>query len=309
MKKFLFLILSFITSMGFSAQPSFFSEFLYWQASQQTSSPWASVITISDTLALKDFVATNVDFKRQPGFRGGVGYRLPDFMDMRFYWTYFASDASETLSASPGHLILPEFFNGFTSGNFFFAAQLQWRLKMNMFDLELGHTLQALQGLNFRPYIGVKGGTINQSIHSSWNAFLYTSTENLKNNFYGIGPKAGIDSEWAIYKDLYIVGDFFAAFLWGRWNVEDVYSRPAAFSIISPTTIRSNTNHSMLGTYMFKSFLGLQWTHQGSATVTLKAGYEMQLWANQLRLPTFQQLPLHGDLTLQGGTCGIFVDF
>lgn len=59
---------------------------------------------------------------------------------------------------------------------------------------------------------------------------------------------------------------------------------------------------------MASYFLGFEWRFQAKALVTLRAGYEMQFWSNQLRLPIFQALPIHGDLTLQGGTCGIHIN-
>jgi hypothetical protein len=66
---------------------------------------------------------------------------------------------------------------------------------------------------------------------------------------------------------------------------------------------------SSLGSLNLNYFLGLEWIHRGDVTITARLGYELQWWANQQRLPTFQQLPMHGDLTLQGLTCGISVGF
>ena len=60
---------------------------------------------------------------------------------------------------------------------------------------------------------------------------------------------------------------------------------------------------------MLRYFAGIDWTYEAKASVALKVGYEMQYWMNQLRLPLFQQVPVHGDLTLQGGTCGILIKF
>lgn len=285
-----------------------FAEALYWHASQETSSTWASVLTFSSGLKVNDFTATNVYFDWDPGLRAGLTYEQEIAFDYKIYWTYFSSKSKDSLKTSAGQIILPEFFNGFTSGNFFFDANLDWQLEMNMVDAEIGHRINPIETLAFRPFIGLKGGAINQSINSIWNAVLYQSTESLKNNFYGIGPTLGIDSSWSLINHLNLIGDFSSALMWGNWHITDIYQRPEALlGLITPTTIFSDTKNSMLGTLMFRYFMGLEWSYQTNALVTLRAGYEMQWWNNQLRLPTFQQLPLRGDLTLQGATCGIYI--
>lgn len=299
-----------------TAQISIIGDLLYWHASQQTTSPWAYVQTIKLTpYPAKTYTEPNVYFNWSPGFKLGVNDEREHFFDTKLYWTHFSTKTHDAIKAATDEIILPEFFNGFITQLFYNHARLDWKLTMNMIDAELGHRIKLLESVSLRPFIGLKGGSINQAIHSSWqqNIFdiqLYASTENLKNNFKGIGPNFGIDSEWHLYKNINLRGDIATAFLWGRWNITDTYHGPGAlFSGLPETTIVSNTHRSMLGTYMAKGFLGIEWILKAKALVTLKAGYEMQFWSNQLRLPVFQALPIHGDLTLQGATCGILINF
>ena len=292
-----------------------FEDLIYWHASQEPTSPWAYVKTLNAPPAPGAmYNEPNVYFNWSPGLKLGIKYDRPNLIDTKFYWTYFSTKTHEELSVGPNVIILPEFFNGFTTENLFNNAQLNWRIIMNMFDGEIGHTFKPLNTLSLRPFIGVKGGTINQTLNSSWQATydstnIYSATENLKNNFYGLGPSFGIDSVWNLYKNFNILSDFSTAFLWGNWNIIDVYHRPAALiGIIPETTISTNTKNSTLGAFMAGYFLGLEWTAPTKTLVKIKAGYEMQFWSNQLRLPFFQQVPLHGDLTLQGATCGISIN-
>ena len=97
--------------------------------------------------------------------------------------------------------------------------------------------------------------------------------------------------------------------MWGNWKVSDMYNRPGALlGIITPTTITTDLNDAKLGTLMFNYFLGLEWFYRGRSDLSLQLGYEMQFWPNQVRLTMFQQLPTHGDLTLQGATCRIHIN-
>ena len=117
---------------------------------------------------------------------------------------------------------------------------------------------------------------------------------------------------WILPKcgNLSLTGSFSADFLFGQWNVNDAYTRtdnqpPAGVYGAVVTSMKD----SCLGVPVLNYFLGLQWRHEGPITLDVRAGYELQWWANQQRLPAFQQLPMHGDLTLTGLTCGVSVGF
>ena len=139
-----------------------------------------------------------------------------------------------------------------------------------------------------------------------------SAEENVTHDFWGIGPSFGISGGWSLprCKNLSLVGSFSADFLFGQWNVNDAYARtdivPLAGTYRAFTTSMTD---SCLGAPVLRYFLGLEWVHQGNVTLTARVGYELQWWANQQRMLAFQQLPMHGDLTLEGLTCGVSVGF
>ncbi|NGX32247.1 MAG: hypothetical protein K1060chlam4_00288, partial [Candidatus Anoxychlamydiales bacterium] len=173
------------------------------------------------------------------------------------------------------------------------------------------------KGLFLRPFLGVKGGWINQSIHGQYfnltiDSVLtnHSGSESLKNNFWGIGPLGGINTKWRIlnfgsnFFDFF--GDFSVATMWGTWSCSDVYKNTAS------QTSSVNMKNSTLGALMFRGFMGIEWNvnfHANKSHFATKLGYEMQIWLNQLRLATFQLQRLHGDLTLQGLTLNCRLDF
>lgn len=177
---------------------------------------------------------------------------------------------------------------------------------MNSIDFNVSHDVAAGHALQLSPFLGVKAAAINQTIQTNWNAVLYTSTENVKNNFAGMGPSIGVDAQWNANKLFSVVSTLSTAFMWGHWDVQDIYVRPNVPGVVTASTISTTMNHAELGTMMLDYFIGVQWTPK--PLMKFKLGYEMQYWPNQLRLLTFQQLPLHGDLTFQGATCGLFIN-
>ena len=291
----------------FAENLSVFADLLVWQASQETSSSWASVATSNANHTIQ-FKAPDISFHYNLGFRGGFTAEPKNFASSKFYWTYFQTHQDGQLK-NQAQLVFPEFFSGFVSGNFFFNGSIDWKLLMNMFDYELGTKFTVGNAITLRPNIGIKAGTINQAVNCLWLADIYTATESVKHNYFGVGPKFGIDSTWLIFKNLHVFGDFSAALMYGRWRIKDIYSRPyAAGGLVQPANITTSLDKCYLGTIVLDYFMGIEYVHKGRSNVALKIGYEMQFWANQLRIPTFQQLPLRGDLTFQGATCRVIID-
>jgi hypothetical protein len=203
------------------------------------------------------------------------------------------------------------FFSGsfFISRNIFSGATSDWNLRMNMLDLEASHHFNPSKSLTLTPKVGIKGGTIRQSINISWNAFFPPNpTEKLNNNFFGIGPSFGLDAKWAVTKHFGVVGSVGTALMYGRWNVSDMFTAPGLFRFFPPTTISTSMTQAKLGTLMMDYFFGLEWLYEGRSRINIQLGYEMQYWPSQLRLVAVQQLPTSGDLTIQGATCGITID-
>ncbi len=291
-----------------------FADVLVWHASEETSSVWSSTITTSGSTHA--FSADNAQFDWNAGFRVGFAHQ-PDEQawDARLCWTNFGSSAS---AASPvgNQAIVPEFFSGFVSGDagVFDSAALNWDLTFNTIDFEVGRTIAIGEFVSVRPAMGLKAAIIDQKILANWSraSLGMFATERVDHDFRGLGPSFGINGRWIVprFGNLSVVGSFSGALLWGTWNVDDSYARTdTQFPLLTYGAFTTSMKDSSLGTLNLNYFLGLEWIRYGEVTIAARLGYELQWWANQQRLPTFQQLPMHGDLTLQGLTCGICVGF
>ncbi|MCO6047162.1 Lpg1974 family pore-forming outer membrane protein [Aeoliella sp. ICT_H6.2] len=285
-----------------------YAELLYWRPSAATSAVWASVVTEDE------FEAKGVDFDWGAGYRAGLlleptGWLWDMNLEVTHFTTTAASDVPEGL-----HLVIPEFFSGFLSGDSFefTSASLDWQLNYTVFDFEAGHTIPLGQAWELRPTFGLKSAVMNQHVQSEWVDPILglTAAENVKHEFFGFGPSAGIEARWKPREKLTVVGECSGALLYGVWNVEDNFRRTTD-GLPSPSyeAFSTRMNDSRLGTVTLRSFLGIEWRVPCPMDVQLRAGYEVQWWANQQRLLTFQQLPMHGDLTFQGGTCGLAVSY
>ncbi len=305
-----------------SGQFDLFADFLVWKASEEPTAFWTNSVKIRPDLTVV-FDAQDFTFPWDLGFRVGAGYHFVyDQWDTQVYWTRFHTGAHHH-APSNGYANLSQFFAGFidefTGGlnNYAESAKIHWTLRYDMIDWDLGRSFWVSKGLSLRPFLGIKGGWINQEIHTKWNNITtvapiihFPSTENLKNNFWGVGPSAGVKTKWKIRQFgsqfISFFGDFSSAMLWGTWVETDVYKNPM------PRKVVIHMKNSELGSLMLQGFLGMGYDadfNKGRTHFALRLGYEMQLWFNQLRLITFNQLLLHGDLSLQGGTLNCCIDF
>jgi hypothetical protein len=305
------------TAMADGVTP--FGEALYWHASAETSSVWSNT-----AYEHTSFSANNVPFDWNAGFRAGFGHKFDDeSWDVKLSWTYFRTSQNGEVSvgnASNG-AVVPEFFSGLIGGTYdnfpiFSQSAIDWKLNYNTIDLEFGRSVALGDSAWVRPAMGIKTAVIQQDVHLdlSHPAWLISAVEDVSHDFWGIGPSFGVSGGWKLpkYKNLSLIGSFSVDFLFGQWNVNDTYARtdgyyPLLFGTYGAMT--TDMTNSCLGVPVLRYFAGLEWVHPGNVTITARVGYELQWWANQQRMLAFQQLPMHGDLTIEGLTCGVSIGF
>lgn len=287
-----------------------FANVLYWYTSETLD--WA--FTLSQQ---QNFVTSykTLSFDWAPGFRVGVGYNMHhDDWDTQASYTWFQSKATDHLSGS----VTPAFFAARLSLlEPFETGKVRLDLHYNIFDWDLGRSFLVSRSLSMRPFIGIKAGWINQTIHTKWTipnflglGGLFTASENLKNNFRGGGPKGGVYGKWILGNvhdhSFSLIGNFESAYMWGHWTISDQF-----FDVFN-TQISTKVDKRNLGAFMFHGLMGLGWDFnfdKDRSHFALKAGYEIQDWLNQVQLFTDASGGQNNDLIIQGLTVDLRFDF
>ena len=151
------------------------ADFLVWFASEDSTSYWANAIgtKVSSEGIADTFIAKKVSFDWDYGFRIGAGYHFDyDEWDSQVYWTWFRTDADSHIPKD-SLLVLTEFFNGFINGDNANRGKMSWSILYNMIDWELGRNFCVCDSLFLRPFVGVKGGWIYQSLHSQFQTAIF----------------------------------------------------------------------------------------------------------------------------------------
>lgn len=156
-----------------STDVTLFADLLVWTANESGSDNWGERIQSSGSTAHCDI--HDIDFNWNAGFRVGAGYGMRhDQWDTQLYFTWFHTKGDDHVSGRPG-TVFSSFLGNFyvdnaqgagISGVPYQRASVDWTIRFNVFDWELGRAFWVSKALSLRPFIGLKGGWIHQSIHS-----------------------------------------------------------------------------------------------------------------------------------------------
>jgi hypothetical protein len=288
-----------------------FADLLVWKLRESPADNWGQVVTPAGSTQSSS--VQRVPFNWKPGIRIGAGKNLNyDCWDAVVYYTWYQTTGRNQASAPSGGVyssFLGNFFVNNTDGASLLGvtynnAGISWNLLYNTLDLELGRTFEIDEFLKLRPFIGLKAAVINQDINTYWRnptvaTTFNTANEDLKNNFWGIGPVIGFNSDWPFYKNksscFSLIGNLSGAILYGNWTFKDDYSNN------TPTSIRINVSTISGLATMARGILGLEWRKNlTKSTVTVGLGYEAQIWFNQIQFYSLNMGRLNNLMSLQG---------
>lgn len=285
--------------------------------------------TFTDGLLTSALKLNNFNFGWDFGYRVGGRYSdvgLNEWSISLFYTGY--KTKAEKSGAYPGLIGIPTSFqltSTLTDTDFLklfwlFAAkgyEARWDLLYHVFDLEVDHEYLTSNALSFRPYLGIRGGWIDQNIdvHSIYIDVLSNDTrvpseEKLQNHFWGVGPRCGLGSKWWLgcvkRNSFYLYGDVSSSFMWSHWKFSDF------LKLGSTVTANLNMKSRYAGSIMLQNLLGLEWNftlNSQGTFIALRFGYEAQYWFDHLQIFNAYNGKQHNALTLQGGTFDLHCNF
>jgi len=272
--------------------------------------------------ANSDAKVKRVDFDWDYGVRIGLGYQLPCFMmDLGLIYTYYDAKASDSSTAPPlGGLYQIWTIPGsdLTPAT---NANAKWKLNLNMLDFQMSTTFVPRCFLELTPFIALSTAWIDQKFNIQTrggsstqitNAIVLDDTIRMKNDFWGIGPKAGLNTLWKFGCGFSIFGDMNASLLFGRFDLDQ--SESVLLAGVNPAFIYLDLddNRFWLSRFALDLNLGLQWDWMfccDNYHLSLQAGWEHLYLPGQNQLLRFQtvtspgiNLSTKGDLTFQGVT-------
>jgi len=220
----------------------FFADFLFWQA-QEDNLDYAAHELVSGTNIKQK--TKDLDQHWKPGFRLGAGYHFGfhDQWDLTTYWTYFRGTANDS-SSFPGTTNVNTTGQGYLTptwglgllGVTLSKASAHWAVNMNLLDLKLGRNFFASKTIAIRPYIGIRGASIDQNYTANYTAVFTLEDFNANdfdvskptkmkahNDYLGMGPRLGADFIWHIGRHWGLLAKFSGSLLYGHFDVDQTF--------------------------------------------------------------------------------------
>lgn len=208
-------------------------------------------------------------------------------------------------------------------------AKELWNLDYNTLDLALAKSFWLTDRLSLTPHIGFRSAWIDQTIDqiyenvSNPHSFVSAKVKNKnRQNFWGIGLRAGLYSRWVLTNRFSLFGNFSFCPLYSDLEIKYKMHVKNPLLIADPLydvkddywALKCNTDLQ----------LGVQWDFYFSKDafhLGLRAAWEYHLWLNQNQINRFDDRTVsnfyqpnafykaHGNLSLYGASLGIVFDF
>lgn len=312
-------------------------DFLYWKV-KQNGNEFAQTGQAISTPGIG--VATPVNagklyapkYSMQPGFKLACDFsNFYDNWDAKFNYMWIQSYGKKNVASQDVNSgIIPVFsvasqnsalsqatYNGGTASYVSMAKAIS-QLYLNAVDLELGKTWIQTEKLKLRPFIGLKGAWMHQSLRLTYDtSSVFETTTQVGSNFtkhteyfQGIGIKLGFNSSWMFAKYFGIYMDFATSLLWGNSKTKTKsYDSQNGTYVYSNTLISNQTYNYHPILPVFEAFLGLGYEKTFQGTIkSFKAlvGWEEQIWLFQNR---HSSVIADNGLTMQGLTTKLSFGF
>jgi len=252
------------------------------------------------------------------GFRVDLGYEIPKKkMDLDLCWTSYRTEGTVSDSvASPVTLFSVWSIPNQAGTAFEFQSNAHAHLSINILDFGMSATFAPRRFLDITPFIDLSAARIHQKIHFNLSGgpgvgglTVVDDSIQMKNDFWGIGPKLGINTLWDLGWGFGICGDFNLSLLYGFFDITQ--NEAATFRGTVPNTfldIERNKFH--LPRLNFDLFLGMRWDRMFCSNrchLLFEAGWENLIFLGQIQLMRFVNqdnsginVTSKGDLALQG---------
>lgn len=281
----------------------------------------------------------HIEFDWDWGLRFGLGYNFDhDGWDFQGQYTWYDTNGSDSTRAGQNSSVVPlrgspSITNDPATPNVqtpfvvCTSAKSMFDFDYNNIDLELGRDFYVSSTLSLRPFWGLKSAWIDQKQTTRYtggtpfplqNMIVFGlggNTVHVKDtcDFWGLGPRTGVDTRWYMGHGVSIFGNISGALLFGYFNVD----HNEKFSLRETARIHLHANrHAFSPTVQFQ--MGLRYDtylHNDRHHIGVGLGFEGQYWWRQnqmLRVNDFSELKYERyseDLAFYGITGDIKFDF
>ena len=281
----------------------FTTDILYWRARVGGTEFAYTNNTQTTKVPLKGTIK-NIDFDWNWGLRVGAGYNFDhDGWDFRLGYTLFHNSGNSSANAGLHGIVIPlkgseritVLLDQVPQNVFVFSksAKAQYDFNYEGIDVNIGRAYYMSSKVSHRPHWGLKTTWIDQEQIVRYTGGdqiaedgemlgLGDDTVQVKEdcNFWGLGPRLGIDSKWYLGYGISAFGDIAGALVFGQFDLgyQELYTRK-----LPETSIKLNGHRHAFSPNM-QMRLGLRYDaylHDNKQHIGVGVGFEANYWWRQ----------------------------
>lgn len=272
-------------------------EYLYWKATED-GLEFAEVFEPQESSFDLEEKSEGPHGHWDSGFRLGLGYLFGchDAWELFFDWTAYGSKSHKSVhNEDLTKTVLPLWGNNLMGLNIL-TGRAEWKTRFNCFDLELARNYFVSKALAVRPAFGLRGALIIQNYDADYFSnyasspsapLLGSASMDAKNNFKGLGIKAGTDLLWHLGSHVGFYGTIAGSLLYGHTHVKQNFQGNAAlFPTVAVPYAIDFANKTSNVRPNIETALGLffESSMDCGSHVMVSVGYELSTWFSQLQL-------------------------
>ncbi len=251
------------------------------------------------------------------GFRLGIGcYMNHDAWNTEMNWFWFKLSEENSVHTETGSGLIPLWKitqSGVPAANHDRASS-RWHFSMNVFDILMGKPYHVSRHMILNPHFGLRAAWIDQDYiarySGSFGGDLDTKTT-AKNDFWGVGLRSGIRSEWLMGANFRLLANLSFSSLFGKFDITQHAPGTNGYDYIDDF-YRNVMNMEMQAGVAWGIFF-----NNNRHYFSMQAMYEFHHWFDQnwMRItqggsPTFiSDVVSRGDLSLNGVSIRLQFDF
>ncbi len=172
------------------------------------------------------FSGKNSDWDFNPGARAGFGFYLDhDAWTVDFNWTWLnITNYKHGDATTSGSGLIPLWILGSGTPNAQFGphSSAVWKAHYNTLDMDLGKPYHISRYVIFNPHFGLRAGWIDQHFSVDFGGAESGPNRTIHhgdNDFWGIGLRGGLNTDWIVGKGWNLFANFSASMLASKFEV------------------------------------------------------------------------------------------
>lgn len=243
--------------------------------------------------------ADQVSFDWGPGLRVGFGYCSEyDHWNVQGIYTwirltgskdFISKDFGQYVTSAHGIqvtlAIFPSIAYPFSDGSYE-NLSAHWRLNHNIGDLQFGRDFYITKALALQPILGLRFAQLDQAMNAHFGQEIlapnYYFSYRISNDFWGIGPRIGVDGKWTFPHNVGITGLVTGSLLYGKTRITQHAYATGSFGSLEEIASETDYNYSIAPTVQLA--LGLDWGmcfNKDRVYWGLNLSWEFNYWWNQ----------------------------